>query len=286
MRRIIFALVLTLVTVAGSSLVFKMRHASALIEQETAATRKAVFIKKMSIPGEPVELVRINVEGKPVNLSNQFEASEDWFETVEITVRNTSGKTITLVEMSLEFPTKDSARAYVSSRFRTSKPLASNQAVSLRGQRFKPLLDEARARGKSVDLSRPELWMLRVAFDDTTEWMQGIILERDPKTKKSKKIGTTIPPRTDLTSGRNGYIQKASFAQYCSEPGDGMACNDPTGNCQHFYYSRPAPEVGYGRFSGREVMYSCECNSPYPIECGESECPTVTINETRFDFFC
>lgn len=74
--------------------------------------QEKVVVKHAAPPNEPIEIIEPSVRTKAIKLGEGFEAEPEWLRYITFKVKNRSDKTITFLQIDLDFPeTKESAGA-------------------------------------------------------------------------------------------------------------------------------------------------------------------------------
>jgi hypothetical protein len=169
-------------TLAGWAFEFQLGPSKKVMAQ--SFTRNAV-----------VEFDEIFAGTKRVKLNEAFDAPDDWLSNVVLRVKNTSKKPIVYLEVNINFPETRASGAMMSYVMRFG------QKPGIKGQDFaNPLLIPALStydvrlsnfypqikqfvenRTELKNLSRQELEIGFVVFEDKTAWAAGDFFTQDPK---------------------------------------------------------------------------------------------------------
>jgi hypothetical protein len=155
-------------------------------------------IKKMNWPKEPVKIGKLKAKGAIIALGEKFHAEDDWLKGLTFSVKNTSEKTITYLEIELSFPRDKSAQAEPDAHDR----IMYGQYPALPGETATPHPDQPPIRpGETVDvvlkdydgirdflnqthypvsIKRLEVSVGDVVFADGMKWSGGGLFRRDP----------------------------------------------------------------------------------------------------------
>ena len=60
------------------------------------------LVKKFAWPGEPVQIVALEVDGKDVDFGNGFQAGEDWLRGLTLSIKNVSDKTVCWINIAMD----------------------------------------------------------------------------------------------------------------------------------------------------------------------------------------
>ncbi|HZH89281.1 MAG TPA: hypothetical protein VEX70_01550 [Pyrinomonadaceae bacterium] len=155
-------------------------------------------VKKLNWPKEPVKIGKLKAKGAIIVLGGKFRAEDDWLKGLTFSVKNTSEKTITYVEIELNFPREKGAQAEPDAHDR----IIYGQYPALPGETSTPHPDQPPIRpGETVDvvlkdydgvrdflnnthypagIHQLEVSVGDVVFDDGTKWSGGGLFRRDP----------------------------------------------------------------------------------------------------------
>jgi hypothetical protein len=153
-------------------------------------------IKKVSWRNEPVKIAKLKIKGKPIGLGQSFLEEDDWLEGMTISVKNTSGKTITFLSMRLDFPRPESSSQEPVSiyefeygrnpLFASGSSLPNTPTIAPGESTEFSISDTIYAALKKLlsdypaSIKKVEIVLNSVAFDDGTEWQGGGLYRRDP----------------------------------------------------------------------------------------------------------
>lgn len=175
-------------------------HAFVLAQSEVR------LIHEQRWKNQPIEIKRINVKGKRVELQRGFLGDENWLEGFAFEITNTSSQAIRYVDAALVFPQDDRGLpqrpATEVLRYgtfpRASEPLLDsqqNEAVLAPGQStvltvkdYPGMLQLLEWAGHPKNITSVTIRLGRVLFADGTMFSSGEILRRDPKNPESWKV--------------------------------------------------------------------------------------------------
>ncbi len=183
------------------ALVFSLLLINASIFASTshgwAGQAKEREIKKLNWPREPVKIGKLKSKGVAVIFGEKFRADDDWMKELTFSVKNASEKTITYLEIELNFPRDKGAQAEPDAHDR----IMYGQYPTLPGETAIPRPDQPPLRpGETVDvvlrdydgirnflnlthypisINRLEVGVGDVVFDDGTKWSGGGLFRRD-----------------------------------------------------------------------------------------------------------
>jgi hypothetical protein len=145
---------------------------------------------------EPVAIEKIEVDGRVVPLNVEFTAGDDWMRGVVITLKNTSSKTIVSLSVGIDFPhatSHGSTMSYTVSLGRQPglrpevkiperPPIKSGESfqIGFSEQEFANLSRFLNEQTPLSQLSRAEISIGMVYFDDGTAWSTGAMMRPDP----------------------------------------------------------------------------------------------------------
>lgn len=156
-------------------------------------------IEKTEWPGEPIKIEEVKVKGRPVGLGAKFTEEDDWLSGLTIKVKNISDRPVVFLDVALVFPRPDAREPAASDHLLYGRyPLAPGQAAPEApavGQ--PPLQPGATAELALTDyegtrrfldqtnypaaVTRLEIEISDVYFDQNTKWSGGQIFRRDPR---------------------------------------------------------------------------------------------------------
>lgn len=194
-------------------------------------------LKKTAHRNPVTEIVRLKVKGVPVEFDRKITADDDWLKGLTVTVKNTSLKPITYLEVELElFGKEDEASGrlpvvyplsygtYTGNTPAPDGPPASEVIepggladITLTDEVYASLLMTLSASGYPVTMKHVQLTVTDVIFADGSRWYKGMTLRRDPanpaKWLKVKDVGQN--PRANKrpldSASRGSYGVKAPF---------------------------------------------------------------------------
>ena len=148
-----------------------------------------IVIEKYDWPKEPVSVVSMQVGAERVWLGQSFQTNEDWVDNLRVTVKNTSGKGIKYLQLSLRFQSTDIEKAGYIFFLDWPEPLQpdaqgrpeySNQVLHAGEEAtLSTGITMARARqgmarlNRTVNFRSARLDITMADFNDNTYWMGG-----------------------------------------------------------------------------------------------------------------
>lgn len=172
-------------------------------------------IEQRHVRGQPAEVVEIRNKKLKLVKASKIEDGDDWLEGLSVSVKNTSAKAITYVEVGLEFPKADDLSAtddrilafnlYYGTR---EKPDGSGQRPSIKpgevtqltlsDERYELLQGALSSLNYSKSIKKIKLAVRVVIFEDDIMWNFGTMMSRDPDDPhRWVRIGQsrTAPPK-------------------------------------------------------------------------------------------
>ena len=159
--------------------------------------KRVVIDTGFTHPNEPIEILDLNVEGKPALLSKGIEAGSDWLNGLQFKVKNISNKNILTIELYLVFPDLEirggtqlvyplrygfDAKVHANSGKAEVAPMKPNDVVSLAVSEsnfntLRPLLE---SKIPLTDIRHLRIRFELIVFDDDTAWAFGEPMRRAP----------------------------------------------------------------------------------------------------------
>jgi hypothetical protein len=157
-------------------------------------------ISRSYAPGEPVKIEGIYIHDRKLDVDERFPADENWPDGLKFKVRNSSDKRITHLSLRMDFPETLATGAIMAHYLtygpspsgrpatphkQSEVPVPPNEFVELRVDAARPGLRkfiETRQRFDSI--SRVQIVISAVHFDDGTAWMSGTLMRQkaeDPR---------------------------------------------------------------------------------------------------------
>jgi len=246
-------------------------------------------IEQRRMPNQPAEVLEIKNKKFKFPKVSKIEDGEDWLEGLSVSVKNTSNKAITYVEIELEFPRAEnlSTREEPSLGFNLyfgtrEKPDSSGPRpsikpgevvqISLSDERY-GLLDEALISLQySKSIKKIRMAMRVVIFEDDLMWLVGDMMSRDPDNPhrwvRIKQSGIAPPgpsskkPKYITTAScqnqaQIGRFEIASLGNFFVQPQTENVCGDGCGviestewsDCSSFEINGPRCEVETSKYS-------------------------------------
>ena len=192
-RVIIFSVVLAMVP-----LFFASRAAFMALALHQDYSKKQ--IGRASYRNEPVEIISISVGDKKQHAINEtFEKETDWLKDFSVRIKNKSEKRIVFFSWGLEFPETEATGNrmiymlyYGVSPYRKPKDYE-NEGPIPAGETFELAIDQKKyerlkafvgTRHWLDGLTRAEIRILSIHYDDDTGWSAGSSTKRDPNNPK------------------------------------------------------------------------------------------------------
>jgi hypothetical protein len=155
-------------------------------------------IKKLTFDNEPVELLALGNSQRAIKLSEKFTQDTDWLKEFNVKFKNKSAKAITYLKIDLDFPeTKSSGNIMAFPLSYGHNPMfsLSNEKVEkvkagedveliLTEKKYEALKTFIETRHPLESLSKIDIRIVFILFDDETAWSAGNFLRPDPNDPK------------------------------------------------------------------------------------------------------
>lgn len=176
-----------------------------------AAQNKKAIIRRLTLAKEPVD-ISFKLKGEPLNANHavrsaegisadEFDGDSDWVKDLTLRLRNTSGKTITYIQLNLHFPeVTNNGRVALQQIFlgvdpdgKFSRPelrLAPNETIEVPlTEKFPNIKTLVESVGKVPVGSVSKVWVEFHAayFDDGTLFEAGTTFRRNPDQSDPRK---------------------------------------------------------------------------------------------------
>lgn len=140
---------------------------------------------RLSPVTEAVEIAGFTVEGMPVTLGEPFAASDEWLKSLRVRLRNISGQTISMAQMTFVLPGSrrgEEAMLGFTLRYRL-EPIQPGEEfeLTLSGEDYEKLRARIAERKEAAIINRLFITVTSVRFADGTSWGSGCIRAIDPK---------------------------------------------------------------------------------------------------------
>ena len=250
-------------------------------------TQERVVVKKRH-PSTPVKIVDVHVKGHPVQSNKPFAADDDWLRDLDVRISNTSGKTITYLEVMLVLRDPENKQPpaawtlrhginpvrYVSPNEMpapTVRPVLPGDflELSLPAEQYAGftqfLLDTNYLHVKNVDVR-----VTAVGFNDGTVWT-GQLMKRDGLGRWSRE-----EPPPDQARIKKRAAGASNLAHAPKPPPGGGQCseiflsmdhceNTPAG-CTYPFWHFVSPPVT-GDWSTEGGFVACQRDAPNFLQC-------------------
>ncbi len=162
---------------------------------QSAIDKNKKEIKKISFDNEPIEIVRLESDGKPIKLNERFTQKDDWLKDFTVKFKNISDKPIVYLSIAVDFPeTESTGHSMVHFLKYGVNPLAQKTGddkpeslapgaeaeVKLSAEKYAQLKNFLSQRHLLADLTRADFRIMTVHFSDRTHWTAGTIYRPDP----------------------------------------------------------------------------------------------------------
>jgi hypothetical protein len=156
-------------------------------------------VKKVKALNEPVKITKFKLKGIPRGFGQNFTDDDDWLRGMTVNVQNTSNKPIVYLEISLDFPRPETQSSDQRLPFQSSlrygsyavmnsplppgapAPLMPNEKAELKltEQDYDSLMATLKQLDYPASLTKIELTISTVIFNDDTGWRLGTPIRRD-----------------------------------------------------------------------------------------------------------
>ncbi len=194
----------------------------------SAQNSKERTLKYKAWQNEPLKVSHIKIKGARVLFDQKIVADDDWFRNLTVSVKNTSDKTITFIDLMLVFPAAEGAARpasdhllyghYPPSPGETGTPHPDQPPLKPGDEATLVLTDYEGTRqfldavGKPKSIKEIEMRIGELVFEGEIKWRAGQLFRRDPN-----DLNSWLPERTPislLNESLNPFafaFQKASF---------------------------------------------------------------------------
>lgn len=206
----------------------------------TSTQKQERGIKQKSWRKEPVKISKLKIKERFVELGQSLDEDDDWLRGLVISVTNTSGKTITFLEMRLDFPNsginsrenptashdiaygyKPSLSADAVQQHSDAKPIKPDETIniSLSDADYEAIQVLLKQSGYPASVKQVEIVLGDIGFEDGTLWRAGSMLKRDASSphgwKRIKEPETNLLNRNTPPQNLNSQvITKARKVSY------------------------------------------------------------------------
>ena len=251
-------------------------------------------IKLIVIPGEPVKVVEVKVGGRVVKPGETFTADDNWLKKLTVKLKNTSGRTITSLQIEFIIPESVTGGTAVlvpitygyqsfGAKASCTRVLTPAKAI-LHGEdievvftaddyeRARTLLDGMKVNGPISDL---EVRVGMTVFNDGTAWSEGDQLRRDESRPGQWEAVARRRPSSKGNLLSESFYQLHDWAAWSSSvPQTGSiftkASFAPGGRVMHNFLmpqlpSLPSGCVAYVGTSNNLCFQECLCSLFFDI---------------------
>jgi hypothetical protein len=208
--------------------------ACTLISAPIQATQeKSRRLVKLTVPNEPVEIVKVTLDRRPLGLDEAFMGDDEWVKGLIFTVRNTSSKPIAYIGIAVDIPLTGlpapagridvtyGGNPFVPGDHRGElKNVQPDQSVEIGFDvtTFTGMKQYVEKQGGSMVTDKVTFIIEQIIFDDDSGWRQGQPMCRDPKNPMNwKTIDDTKSPFTARTAQENSR-RIVKYHTYADEP--------------------------------------------------------------------
>lgn len=175
MKKVIYAA--AVIAAGGLSLLQLQTGASGRARPSAAPTQGENVIVMASQPGGPAEVTGLHVGGQELSFGNSFAGDEDWVNALACEVRNTSGKTMTELRLSVSFEAAGGGSRRIHLPLTYAGSIRPGQVVRVSAAAgLGPLQESLARRGLGANFRRGELRFQLAKFDDGSVWVKGVTL--------------------------------------------------------------------------------------------------------------
>ncbi|MBA2702754.1 MAG: hypothetical protein ACR2H4_12315 [Pyrinomonadaceae bacterium] len=159
--------------------------------QSATPAAGANVIVRVPSPKEPVEITKLLVTGNQVISNIPFVGDENWVNALSCEVKNTSGKTITELRMSVSFEANSDKHRRIHIPLIYSAAVQPNRSVQVSAPTASvaSLRDLLAKQGAAANFRKGELRLQIAKFEDGSIWVKGVTLgSPDPRTGRRKRM--------------------------------------------------------------------------------------------------
>ncbi len=166
-------------------------HSGGSIQTQAAAAvaQGSNVIVRVPSPKEPVRITKLQIRGNDVPFGNSFAGDENWLDALTSEIKNTSGKIITDLRMSVSFDGGGAKARKIHVPLIYAGAILPNQTVQVSAPStgvgsLRALLAK---QGVAANFRRGELQLQLAKFQDGSMWVKGATLDSpDPRTGRRK----------------------------------------------------------------------------------------------------
>jgi hypothetical protein len=164
---------------------------------QTFNQKQERIIKQKSWQNEPVKILRLKIKSKDFALGQKFLEDDDWLKNLTISVKNVSGKNITFISLTLDFPRSEGSTEVPSAYdleygrnplFPVDAILPDNQKPILAGEtkdlalsdeEYNSLRHFLSETNYPTSIKQVDIILGQIIFEDGTKWAGGAWFRRD-----------------------------------------------------------------------------------------------------------
>lgn len=204
--------------------------------QKKPTPKQDRVMKHQASTEDPIKIIKVKNKGALINVTGNTLADDDWLKGLTVSVKNTSGKFISFVELELHFvgPEKPVGEVFSIYPIIYGTPLPPPEPSSVEvaniiapGEIFDVVLADDEYERLRTFLDRTnypksikdvELKIYEVIFNDNTKWTAGSLFRRDPNNPDewhfiglSSGAVSGVPPKSRASPGGILQFHKATF---------------------------------------------------------------------------
>lgn len=185
-------LILLSILVAMVPLFFVSRALFVALAQTSDEVQKQIV--RVNYPNEPLQIVGLRNSQKALTINEKFRQERDWLQGLTVRFKNNTGKAITYLAWSLDFPeTQASGPLMVfdvfygahpirqAKEYKDEPPIAAGELFEqhLDGKRVDQISNFIGKRHRLDTLTRVNIRILEIRYDDGTGWNSGTFTKED-----------------------------------------------------------------------------------------------------------
>ena len=192
MKRRTYYFVVALAVLAVVPLFLAVQNVGTVLMQ--VKDQKQKLIDKFNYGNEPVEVVKVEAGKAEFEFGKTFKREKDWLKDFSMTFKNKSDKAIVYLRVAMDFPeTKASGnilrfpltygvRGKSLNPDQRAKPVQPQESLdlTLSDEKFESLKTILAKRQESDSLTRLDVFIEFILFDDETAWSGGNYMVPDP----------------------------------------------------------------------------------------------------------
>lgn len=157
-------------------------------------------ISRTAEMNEPIKFVGMRLDNKPIAFDENFSVASNWLQGLSLRVKNDSGKTIEYFSITLDFPETTETGSMIGGSIQYGQFLLNSTTIGNKaegsvgaGETFEMVLNEKHyvnlknsidSRQPFDNLTRVNIRISSIYFDDGTKWGSGQYFKQDPEDPK------------------------------------------------------------------------------------------------------